>query len=148
MQMRAVRLSLLAIALSCLWACSFPGVYKLEVQQGNIVTQESVDQLKPGMSKRQVRYLLGTPLLIDSFNENRWDYFFSQKNRHAEYSQERLTLFFVSDQLHHLQGNFKPSAAAKAQALPVTPAPAPAAVVKPADVYPVETPPVIKAQTR
>lgn len=104
-----VRLVFLALALSAVCACSFPGVYKLDVQQGNIITQDAVDQLDPGMSKRQVRFLLGTPLLVDSFNDDRWDYFYSLKNHNGDYSQERLTLFFVSGKLDHMQGNFRPS---------------------------------------
>lgn len=96
-------------------ACSFPGVYKLDVQQGNIISQDMVNQLKPGMSKRQVRYIMGTPLLMDSFNDNRWDYFYSLKNADDEYSQERLTLYFSDDKLVNLQGNFRPEQHAPAQ---------------------------------
>ncbi|HQQ62873.1 MAG TPA: outer membrane protein assembly factor BamE [Pseudomonadales bacterium] len=106
---KPVRLIFLTLAMSTLCACAFPGVYKLDVQQGNIITQDAVDQLNPGMSKRQVRYLLGTPLLIDSFNDDRWDYFYSLKNHSGDYSQERMTLFFVNDRLDHMQGNFRPS---------------------------------------
>lgn len=94
--------------LSGVTACSFPGVYKLDVQQGNIITQDMVNQLKPGMSKKQVRYIMGTPLLIDSFEDNRWDYFYSLKNGNDDLAQERLTLFFSDDQLVNMQGNFRP----------------------------------------
>jgi outer membrane protein assembly factor BamE len=97
--------------LSGVTACSFPGVYKLDVQQGNIVTQDMVNQLKPGMNKKQVRYIMGTPLLIDSFEDNRWDYFYSLKNGNDELAQERLTLFFSDDQLVNMQGNFRPEQA-------------------------------------
>ncbi len=58
----------------------FPGVYKINVEQGNIVTQEMVDQLKPGMNRRQVRFILGTPLIEDTFNQNRWDYLYVKRN--------------------------------------------------------------------
>ncbi len=109
---RSIARLLLPVALSAgLAACSFPGVYKLDVQQGNIVTQDMVNQLKPGMSKRQVRYIMGTPLLVDSFHEDRWDYFYSLKNSEDQYSQERLTLLFSNDQLVNLQGNFRPEQA-------------------------------------
>lgn len=104
------RLLLLAAALLALCSCSFPGVYKLDIQQGNIITQDRIDQLRPGMSKRQVRFLMGTPLLVDSFNENRWDYFYSLRNNDDAYSKERLSMYFVEDQLHHMQGNFRPVA--------------------------------------
>ncbi|MEZ5436045.1 MAG: outer membrane protein assembly factor BamE [Pseudomonadales bacterium] len=75
---------LLALAVA---ACSFPGVYHLTVQQGNVVTQDMVNQLQPGMDKRQVRFIMGTPLLIDSFEDSRWDYFYSLKNGNNEYSR-------------------------------------------------------------
>jgi outer membrane protein assembly factor BamE len=104
----SARLLLLTSIVVALCSCSFPAVYKLDIQQGNIITQDRVDQLKPGMSKRQVRFLMGTPLLVDSFNENRWDYFYSLKNNDDAYSKERLTMYFVDDQLHHMQGNFRP----------------------------------------
>ena len=145
---------LLPVVLSAgLAACSFPGVYKLDVQQGNIVTQDMVNQLKPGMTKRQVRYIMGTPLLVDSFHENRWDYFYSLRNHDDEYSQERLTLLFANDQLVNLQGNFRPEQAGRAAAGAVRPrtsgavTPSPMQDLRPAEqksnvqVYPVETPP-------
>jgi outer membrane protein assembly factor BamE len=101
-------------------ACSFPGVYHLTVQQGNVVTQDMVNQLKPGMDKRQVRYLMGTPLLIDSFEDHRWDYFYSLKNGNNDYSRERLTLYFSDDVLTNLQGNFRPEQATAATATGTT----------------------------
>ncbi|MEZ5538769.1 MAG: outer membrane protein assembly factor BamE [Pseudomonadales bacterium] len=98
-------------------ACSFPGVYHLTVQQGNVVSQDMVNQLQPGMDKRQIRYIMGTPLLIDSFEDNRWDYFYSLKNGDNEYSRERLTLYFSNDILTNLQGNFRPEQATGATVL-------------------------------
>ena len=103
-----VRLFFSASLLAGVSACSFPGVYKLDVQQGNIVTQDMVNQLKPGMTRRQVRYIMGTPLIVDSFADERWDYFYSLRNGNNEMAQERLTLIFAGDQLVSLQGNFHP----------------------------------------
>ena len=78
--MRTLLIALfLAPAIALLGACSFvgfPGVYKIDVEQGNIVDQEMADQLKPGMSRRQVRFILGTPLVEDTFNQDRWDYLY------------------------------------------------------------------------
>ncbi|RMG27455.1 MAG: outer membrane protein assembly factor BamE, partial [Gammaproteobacteria bacterium] len=51
-----------------------PFVYRIDIQQGNVVTQEQIDQLRPGMTREQVRYLLGTPLVQDTFHPERWDY--------------------------------------------------------------------------
>lgn len=110
-----VRLLLSVLLLAGMAACSFPGVYKLDVQQGNIVTQDMVNQLKPGMNRRQVRYIMGTPMLIDSFSDNRWDYYYSLKNGDNALAHERLTLFFIDDQLVNMQGNFRPEETAHAQ---------------------------------
>ena len=66
----------LALAL-LLGACALPDFmspYRIDIQQGNYITQEMVSQLKPGMSKEQVRYVLGTPLVTDIFHAERWDY--------------------------------------------------------------------------
>ena len=68
-----MRTLLISLAIACLSACSFvgfPGVYKIDVEQGNIITQEMADQLQPGMSRRQVRFILGTPLVEDTFNQD------------------------------------------------------------------------------
>ena len=54
-----------------------PGVYRINIQQGNDITQDMVSQLKPGMTKNQVAYVMGTPLIIDTFHPNRWDYIYS-----------------------------------------------------------------------
>ncbi len=87
----------------------FPGVYKIDIPQGNLVTQEMVDQLRPGMTPSQVRYVLGMPLVNDSFSENRWDYVYTIKNGDGERYRERLTVFFEDGKLSGLSGDFKPS---------------------------------------
>ena len=71
-----ILLSLLVptLALSGCSGIGFPGVYLINIDQGNIVDQEMVDQLKPEMTRRQVRFLLGTPIVEDTFNNDRWDY--------------------------------------------------------------------------
>src|SRR5690606_17744119 len=57
--------------------CSFPGVYKIDIQQGNVVTQDMINQLRPGMTRRQVRFIMGNPMITDTFHPNRWDYLYS-----------------------------------------------------------------------
>lgn len=104
---------LLILAFGLLSACGnleFPGVYKIPIEQGNIVTQEMVDQLKPGMSKSQVEYILGSPVIKDSFNNQRWDYVYSIKPGKGERKQHRLTVFFEDELLHSFSGDFAPSA--------------------------------------
>lgn len=111
--LRKILLNLLVIAGAvslngCSWF-QFPGVYKLDIQQGNIITQEMVDQLEPGMTKRQVNFVLGTPLVMDSFQQDRWDYYYSLRDSEGETTTEKLTVFFNNDQLTHFVGDFRPS---------------------------------------
>lgn len=94
----------------CLAGCSyfqFPGVYKVEVQQGNIVTQEMVDKLRIGMTKSQVRYVMGTPIIADTFNQDRWDYYFSRK-KGSEAEQENVTVYFLNGKLSEISGDYVP----------------------------------------
>lgn len=72
--------------------------YRIDIQQGNVVSQESVAQLRQGMTRDQVRFLLGTPLLQDVFHADRWDYVYRLDRRQASSIEEsRLTVFFDTD---------------------------------------------------
>lgn len=100
----------LAVSALCaallLSGCNLLKVYKLDIQQGNVVTQEMVDKLKPGMTRAQVRYVLGTPLVQDAFHQNRWDYFYSlKKGTDGVAETRRLTLIFKDDVLQNVQGD-------------------------------------------
>lgn len=86
---------------------AFPGVYKLNIPQGNIVTQDQIDQLRPGLTKRQVSFILGTPLIRDTFDQDRWDYIYSFQPGGGERVQETLTVFFEDNQLTHFAGDFQ-----------------------------------------
>tara|TARA_R110001592_G_scaffold290458_1_gene559587 strand:- start:1286 stop:1705 length:420 start_codon:yes stop_codon:yes gene_type:complete len=102
-------------------ACSiprlqFPGVYKLDIQQGNIITQEMIDQLRPGMTKRQVIFVMGTPLVRDPFRQDRWDYIYSYQPGGGIRGQEGVTMFFENDLLTHFSGDFKPTEEGTAEA--------------------------------
>ena len=108
---RALLIVLMAFVLG---ACSiprlqFPGVYKIDIQQGNIITQEMIDQLRPGMTKRQVIFVMGTPLVRDPFDQDRWDYVYSYQPGGGVRGQERITMFFENDLLTHFTGDFKPT---------------------------------------
>ncbi len=101
--------SLTLVSLLALAGCSFPGVYKIDIQQGNVVTQDMIDQLKPGMTRRQVRFIMGNPLITDTFHANRWDYLYSIQPGGRQRYQERVSLVFGSDdQLIGLAGDFMP----------------------------------------
>lgn len=77
--------------------------YKLEVQQGNVVPSEAVAKLKKGMSKAEVTSILGTPLLQDSFQTNRWDYIFYLSKAGKETQRKDLTLTFNGDRLAQIR---------------------------------------------
>ena len=110
--MQKTKLLLTSLSLTGLFAlagCSFPGVYKIDIQQGNVVTQDMIDQLRPGMTRRQVRFIMGNPLITDTFHADRWDYLYSIQPGGGQRLQERVSLVFDgSDQLVGLAGDFMP----------------------------------------
>lgn len=83
--------------------------YKVDVVQGNFVSKEQVDALKPGMSRQQVREILGTSLLTDVFHNDRWDYVFTIRRQGVEPLERRLTLYFKGDALDRFEGDTMPS---------------------------------------
>ncbi len=74
-------------------------VYKMDVQQGNSISNETVSQLRKGMSKSEVASLLGNPLLQDNFRSNRWDYIYYTGKGRKSSKQQNLTLIFANEQL-------------------------------------------------
>lgn len=85
--------------------------YKMEIVQGNFVSKEQVQALQPGMSRQQVKELLGTPLLADMFHADRWDYVFTLKRQGVEPQSRKLTVFFKNDVLERFEGDEMPSEA-------------------------------------
>jgi outer membrane protein assembly factor BamE len=84
-------------------------VYRINIQQGNFLNQSAVDTVKTGMTRSQVRYLLGTPMVADSFNKERWDYiYYLKKGRSRHVDSRRVTVYFEGDKVAKLD---KPSAA-------------------------------------
>ncbi len=88
---------------------NIPGVYTLDIQQGNVINQDMIDQLKPSMTKRQVLYIMGSSMLVDVFHQTRWDYIYSEQLDGEQRKQKRLSLFFNGDILSSVQGDFKPN---------------------------------------
>lgn len=118
-----LRLALVLALVGLMSACSiprlqFPGVYKIDIQQGNIITQEMIDQLRPGMTKRQVIFVMGTPLVRDPFKQDRWDYIYSYQPGGGIRGQEGVTMYFENDLLTHFTGDFKPSEESTADTAP------------------------------
>jgi outer membrane protein assembly factor BamE len=84
-------------------------VYRINIQQGNFLDQAAVDQVKAGMTRSQVRYLLGTPMVADSFNKERWDYiYYLKKGRTRHVDSRRVTVYFDGEKVARLD---KPTAA-------------------------------------
>jgi len=106
---------ILAAALAGCGVPRIPGVtpYKMEVQQGNFVSQDMVAQLKAGMSKDQVRSTLGTPLLIDIFHGERWDYVDSRELPNGAREQRKLVVFFEDGKLVRVDGDVVPAGAGR-----------------------------------
>ena len=110
----ASRYPILLLALLCA-SCgtALPSIkpYKLDVQQGNVVTSKMLLQLRPGMTQSQVRFIMGTPLIQDSFHGKRWDYVYQMRENGKITEQRRVILDFENDLLKTVRGDVIPSAA-------------------------------------
>lgn len=111
----ASRYLLVAVVIVSLAGCSnfrFPGVHKINIQQGHIITEDMVAQLEVGQTKRQVRFVLGNSLLPDTFNDNRWDYYYSlRRGYNNSFSEYLFTVYFENDVLARWEGNYLPGPA-------------------------------------
>ena len=85
-----------------------PVLYKPTIQQGNIVSQDAMNELRPGMTKRQVRFVLGTPMLIDVFHDDRWDYVYTIGVGSTPEDVQRVYLVFENDALVRIEGDMRP----------------------------------------
>jgi outer membrane protein assembly factor BamE len=89
---------------------NFPGVYRIDINQGNIIDQAMIDQLRPNMTERQVLYILGSPMLVDTFRQKRWDYLYSSQPGGEDRQQKKVSILFNEDDLvSGIQGDFRPS---------------------------------------
>jgi outer membrane protein assembly factor BamE len=116
--------ALLIVAVSLLAGCAssgftlpkIPGIeaHRMEIQQGNYVTQEMIAKLQPGMTRDQVRFVLGTPLVADAFHADRWDYMFRRQRANSkEIEQRRIVIFFDDGRLSRIEGDVTPAADSK-----------------------------------
>jgi outer membrane protein assembly factor BamE len=120
---RSARIVLLALAALLLHGCSTwrdyapdvsrLGVYKLDINQGNYITQDMVDKLKEGQNKQQVRLILGTPLLVSAFRDNRWDYLYEYTRQGKKIEHRKFSAYFVDDKLARWEGDELPVSAAQ-----------------------------------
>jgi outer membrane protein assembly factor BamE len=82
-------------------------VYTLDVQQGNIVNQKDVDKLRPGLTKNQVVFVLGNPVVNDSFSDDKWIYLYTYSNKNKDNGNtKKLTVIFEGDNLASVEGDF------------------------------------------
>lgn len=104
------RLSISVLLLGLLAGCSGLniGPHRIDVQQGNALDPENIARLKPGLSRSQVRFLLGTPLVVDPFRTDRWDYVYVFRKAGKLAEQRRLSLFFDGDTLVRIEGQLPP----------------------------------------
>ena len=95
-----------AIALCALAMAACSPIYKLDIQQGNLFNKNLVDSLKPGMSKRQVTLVMGSPSIVSPFDQNRWDYVSTFRRGNGRMATKDLTLHFDNDSLAKIEGDY------------------------------------------
>jgi len=84
-----------------------PLVYRIDIQQGNVVDQSMVNKLRVGMDKKQVRFIMGTPLLMDPFHDERWEYLYTYQEGGEDRQKRHITLFFEDEKLAYIRGDIK-----------------------------------------
>ena len=82
-----------------------PGVYRIDMQQGNVIEQEMLDKLRPGMEKSQVHFIMGTPTIADPFHNDRWEYIYTYSKGGKRRTQRHITIYFEDDKLTYLDGS-------------------------------------------
>jgi outer membrane protein assembly factor BamE len=98
----------LLIVLCFIFPLTGCAIYRMDLGQGNIITQETVDQVKPGMTRNQVRFLLGTPMVSDPFHPDRWDYYYYLRKGRSEPETRLITVIFKGDTLASIEGDVAP----------------------------------------
>jgi outer membrane protein assembly factor BamE len=115
LRMRAFRQAMCGLAVLTVTGCStgLSGLspYQIDIQQGNVVTREQAEVLKPGMARAQVRDVLGSPLLTSLFHANRWDYVFTFQRQGQPLQERKLTVFFQDDKVERVEADALPSEA-------------------------------------
>ena len=104
--------TLLAVTAALVAGCStfrFPGVHRINVQQGNVVSQAMIDKLKPGMTKSQVRFVLGNPVVNNTLDREQWDYIDTIQVAGGETRKLSLILHFEDERLSYFEGDYVPT---------------------------------------
>ena len=101
---RNLKFVVLLLTTMLLASCSIPRIFQVVISQGNLVDQEMLDKLEIGMSESQVKFVMGTPLISDTFYPNRWDYFTSVTQGTTTYTNQKVTLYFEDNKLVNWEG--------------------------------------------
>ncbi len=111
LQMKKLLIIITCFASLSLAACSsrLQLIHKIDVQQGNLVTQEMVNRLEPGMSRAQVQFVMGSPMVVDTFHQERWDYIYRFKPGYGESQHEHVSLYFEDEVLARISGSIPPT---------------------------------------
>lgn len=104
-------------ALLLLPGCGWPRVHKVVVQQGNVITQGMIDKLKPGMTRAQVSFIMGDPVVHNTFGDSRWDYVYTIENPGVYQNAINMSLFFEGDLLAYFTGDLAPTVAKPSEAI-------------------------------
>ena len=108
---------LIAFFLCLLYGCSrsydggfnAPLLYKIDIQQGNVINQEMLNKLEPGMDKKRVKFIMGTPVIVDPFHNERWEYIYSFQEGGKVREQRHITLHFEDNKLAYISGDIEVS---------------------------------------
>tara|TARA_X000000368_G_scaffold106037_1_gene82191 strand:- start:3485 stop:3817 length:333 start_codon:yes stop_codon:yes gene_type:complete len=92
------------IILLLIFSCSLPRVYEVVVSQGNLIDEDMMEKLEVGMTESQVKYVLGSPLIADTFTPNRWDYYTSVTQGNKKFTEKKITLYFEDKKLVSWEG--------------------------------------------
>ena len=92
------------VILLLIFSCSLPRVYEVVVSQGNLIDEDMMEKLEVGMTESQVKYVLGSPLIADTFTPNRWDYYTSVTQGNKKFTEKKITLYFEDKKLVSWKG--------------------------------------------
>ena len=107
--MKTILILIVSVLLILVTGCSriIPS-YKIDVQQGNIITQHDINKVRNGMTQNQVRYILGTPLIRDAFHKSRWDYVYTLNHGRRKAVKKRVSILFSGGKVIEIEGDLKP----------------------------------------
>jgi len=100
--------AMLAAGALVVGSCALPSLHRVTIQQGNVITQEMMDQLKPGMTREQVAFVMGSPVVRNAFDDTRWDYVYTLDVPGTYESHILVSLFFSGDELARIAGDLAP----------------------------------------